>query len=71
MAGGQCYRSAHARDQQCGAVMERMSLIPKISGDLQAVFAMKRLGPCACLPLHVLLTAEPTPCPVFAVLDYL
>ena len=38
---------------------------------VQAVFTMKRLGLCACSSLIVRATAEPTLCPVFAVLDYL
>ena len=39
--------------------------------DVQAVLAMKRLAPCACSSLIVQATAEPAPCAVFAVLDYL
>jgi hypothetical protein len=38
---------------------------------LQAVFAMKRLGLSTCSSLIVQATAEPAPCAVFAVLDYL
>ena len=38
---------------------------------LQAVLAMKRLGPSTCLPLIVPAPADPAPCPVFAALSYL
>ena len=38
---------------------------------LQAALAVKRLAPCASLPLIVPAPADPAPCPVFAALSYL
>ena len=38
---------------------------------LQAVLAMKRLGPSTCFPFIVPAAADPAPCPVFAALSYL
>ena len=47
-------------------VIENLPAIP-----IQAVLAMKRLGPSTCLPLIVPAPADPAPCPVFAALSYL
>ena len=38
---------------------------------VQAVLAMKRLGPSTCFPFIVPAAADPAPCPVFAALSYL